>query len=95
MTHDFHIAVDREHAIMVFTIAIRKDWLTGTADSVQLRIYSCPPFSGDRQEFVGKRLSGEHSPQPQGLGEGIRKVDVPKRTYNQTVITQISKASEQ
>lgn len=95
-TRSFKIDVDREKTLMSFSIRIDKAKIQAFDDRLNLQISSVPLFNkGDRPEFVGKRLSGENTPQPNGLGEGIRKEDVAKRTFQQRVSVAVSKANEE
>ena len=89
-TQRFRIEVDREQAIMIFSFKVKANWLTLVNGILDLDIYSLP-MKGDRQEFVGHRLSGEKSPQPHGLGEGLRKEDAANRTFREKILVKIQK----
>lgn len=78
--HGFKIDVDRENAVMVFTIKVSTCFIDAKREKLLLCIYSTPE-NENRQEFTGKRLSGENSPRPNGLGEGFRKEDAASRTF--------------
>ena len=93
-TRRFRISVDRENAVMTFSFKVRKDLLANYNDCILLGIYSAPQTRGDRPEFAGRKLSGEHAPQPHGLGEGIRGNDVNKRTLLKNVSAIIVKVDE-
>ena len=79
-THGFKIDVDRENAIMVFSIKVPVCYFDTKEAKLFLCIYSIP-VGENRQEFTGKRLSDENSPRPNGLGEGFRKGDAASRTF--------------
>jgi len=84
-TRDFRIDVDREKAVMTFTIMADKRLVLDLNGKISVLIVSTPlSRNGDRPEFDGKRLSGENAPHPNGLGEGLRKEDISKRTYQKT-----------
>ena len=83
-TRAFAIVVDRDHALMTFRVQVPKEHIKSPDGSVNLQLLSLPK-GGDRPEFAGRRLSGEKSPVPNGLGEGIRKEDAANRTFRKTV----------
>lgn len=93
-TRNFKIDVDREKTIMSFSIRVEKSKIQTVEGKVDLQIASIPLINkGDRPEFVGKRLSGENAPHPNGLGEGIRKEDVAKRTFQRKASVVVSKVN--
>lgn len=81
LTHHFNISVDRETAIMTFCIAIEKGLVANNEKSLSIQLISNPPSEGERKEFRGNRLSREHSPIPNGLGEGLRKDDISNKAF--------------
>ena len=92
-THGFKIDVDRENAIMVFSIKVPVCYFDTKEAKLFLCIYSIP-VGENRQEFTGKRLSDENSPRPNGLGEGFRKGDSASRTFRKTLSVIIYKDNE-
>ena len=62
---------------------------------INLLISSKPLGIGERNEFHGKRLSDENAPRPNGLGEGIRKEDIQKRSFQKTISAIIIKDNEE
>ena len=89
---DFKIDVDREMAIMSFSVRIARAMVSDNNGMVQILVTSVPPnHQGDRPEFSGRRLSGENAPLPNGLGEGLRKEDIEKRTFLVTFPVRIIK----
>lgn len=89
-THGFRIDVDRENAVIVFSIKVPAGSIDAKEPTLHLCVYSLPA-SENRQEFTGKRLSGENSPSPNGLGEGIRKGDAANRTFRKSLAVAIEK----
>lgn len=83
-THGFKIDVDREKAVMVFYMKVPACFVDTKAAKMGLSIYSIPADE-NRQEFTGKRLSGEDSPRPHGLGGGLRKGDAASRTFRKSL----------
>ncbi len=91
----FLIDVDRDKAEMTFTIKTERGFVNKTDGMVDLILSSVPQIHmGDREEFAGKRLSDENAPQPNGLGEGLRKEDASKRTLLKKISVTIEKANE-
>lgn len=88
-THGFSIVVDRENAVMAFSIKVPTDYVDVKVAQLDLCISSIP-VDVYRQEFTGKRLSGENSPRPNGLGEGVRKGDAESRTFCKSFTINIS-----
>ena len=93
--HDYRIGVDRQRALMTFSFKVHKDLISSTSSTVQLSISSVPLGRTGRTEFAGRRLSEGNSPHPNGLGEGIRKEDVAKRTFRKYVAVEIVKPDEE
>lgn len=91
-THDYKIDVNREKAIMTFSLKLHKSLIPSLDELIHVSIFSEPFGKSDRAEFFGKRLSNEKSPHPNGLGEGIRKEDISKRTFKKSVIVKIEDA---
>lgn len=83
-TKDFIINVNRETAIMTFTIRFPTHLISANKH-LELILLSKPMSGGNLQEFTGRRLSDEKSPQPEGLGTGLRKENAAERTYQKTV----------
>lgn len=79
-THGFKIDVDRENAVMVFSIKVPTCYIDTKETKLDLCLYSIP-VDENRQEFTGRRLSDENSPRPNGLGEGFRKGDAASRSF--------------
>ena len=94
-TREFMINVDRENAIMDFLLKLNGSLISSTGGLIELYVFSAPFGNSDKTEFVGKKLSNENSPHPNGLGEGIRKEDVSKRTFKKHVIVKINDAYEE
>ena len=93
-TRNFKIDVDRDKALMSFSIRVLKSKIQVQDDKINLLVSSIPlHHKGDRPEFVGKRLSGEKTPHPNGLGEGIRKEDVSKRMFQKMMSVAISRVN--
>ena len=93
-TRGFKIDVDRETAVMVFSFKLPVSYVD--AKDATLNLYVCSvPIGENRQEFTGKRLSGENSPRPNGLGEGFRKEDAASRTVRKSLSVTIDKEEEQ
>ena len=92
-THGFKIDVDRENAIMVFSIKVPACYVDTKDAKLGLCIYSVP-VGENRQEFTGKRLSDENSPRPNGLGEGFRKGDAASRAFRKAYSVIIYKDDE-
>lgn len=90
-TRDFNIDVDREKAIMCFAFRLNKKYFLDNNEILNLFISSKPSNNGERTEFRGKKLSGENAPRPNGLGEGIKKEDVQKRSFQKAISIRISK----
>ena len=90
-TSEFHIDVDRENAVMQFSIKVPINYISQSDGLVFLCIYSCPMSGMDRFEYEGERLSGETAPQPQGLGEGFRKDKMLGKIFCQNVSVEIVK----
>ena len=84
----FSINVDREKAVMVFSIKVPICFVDAKENKLQLCIFSVP-VDENRQEFTGRRLSGETSPRPKGLGEGFRKGDAASRTFRKSLAVAI------
>ena len=89
-SRNFYIDVDRERAVMTFTVTTDKALLTSLDGVLNLLVSSAPSnHQADRPEFAGRRLSGENAPRPNGLGEGIRQEDMSKRTFQKMVSVKI------
>ena len=90
-SRNFSIDVNRETAVMVFRIAVPKQavQLHG-AGMVNITLLSEPSALGPRPEFKGNRLSEENAPRPGGLGEGLRKEDMGRRTINRDFTVRVS-----
>ena len=84
----FNIDVDRENAVMVFSIKVPACYIDTNEAKLDLFIYSVP-VDGNRQEFTGRRLSGENSPHPNGLGEGLRNGEAASRTFRKSLAVAI------
>jgi len=93
VAHGFKIDVDRENAIMVFSIKVPVCYFDAKETKHGLCIYSIP-VGENRREFTGKRLSDETSPRPNGLGEGFRKGDSASRTFRKKLSVIIYKDNE-
>lgn len=89
-THGFNIYVDRDNAIMVFSIKVPVCWVNTKEEKLDLCIYSIPDGES-KLEFDGRRLSDERAPRPNGLGEGLRKGDAASRTFRKSLSVLISK----
>ena len=89
-SHGFNIDVDRENAVMVFSIKVPACYIDTKEAKLDLCIYSVP-VGENMQEFTGKRLSGENSPRPNGLGEGLRNGEAASRTFSMILSITISK----
>ena len=89
----FNINVDRENAVMEFSIKVPVTMLETTQRWLELCIYS-KPANGNIQEFSGRRLSGENAPCPNGMGEGIRKEDAASRTFRISLTVRIKNSDE-
>ena len=87
-THEFNIDVDRENAVMVFSIKVPTCYIDARERKLDLCVYSVP-VDGNRQEFTGRRLSGEDSPRPNGLGEGLRNREAASRTFRKSLAVAI------
>ena len=83
-THGFKIDVDRENAVMVFSIKVPACYIDTQVTKLDLCIYSIPAGE-NMQEFTGRRLSGEDSPHPNGLGEGLRNGEAARRTFRKSL----------
>ena len=93
ITHGFKIDIDREKAIMSFVIRTGRNMVKIQDDVLHLMLSSIPSYHlGDRAEFDGIRFSREKTPHPKGLGEGIRKEDVDKRTYRNSIFVKIKQS---
>ena len=79
-TRQFCIVVNRERMEMVFTIGVEKKRVGVRDGKMGLTLISEPSVHETRPEFFGSRLSSEHAPQPNGLGEGLRKEQVKDRS---------------
>ena len=88
-THGFRIVVDKENAVMAFSIKVPARSVDAKEAKLDLCVYSVPA-SENRQEFTGRRLSGENSPRPNGLGEGLRKEDAASRTFRKSFTINLS-----
>lgn len=84
-THDFKIVVDREKAIVSFNFLIHKRNLLKTDGVLNLFLSSSPLYSNGQIEFTGRQLSEEKHQSPNGLGSGIRKEDVAKRSIQLSI----------
>lgn len=91
-TRNFNIDVDRDKAIMSFSFRLNKKYFSNNNELISLLISSIPFSKGEKAEFLGEKLSGENAPRPNGLGEGIKREDVQKRTFQRTITVRISKA---
>ena len=89
----YNIEVDRENAIMVFAIRVPVSLLEEKRRTLELCIYSTPT-NEDRREFEGKHISVEASPRPNGLGYGIRKEDIARRTFCKTYFIILSNKND-
>ena len=78
--HGFKINVNRENAVMVFSIKVPTFYIDTKETKLDLCLYSTPEDE-NRLEFTGRRLSDENSPRPNGMGEGFRKGDAASRTF--------------
>ena len=94
-TRDYQIYVDRESAIMTFSFKLHRNNITFIGGQIDVSVYSAPFSKSDRAEFGGKRLSEEKYPHPNGLGEGIRKEDVSKRTFKKSIVVKIEDCYEE
>lgn len=81
----FKIDVDVEKELMTFSIHFSKKYILDNSDELCLSISSIPN-DNNRKEFYGRRLSSEKQKNPNGLGEGIRKEDIEKRSFHKDVI---------
>lgn len=93
-TRKYMIDVDREKAVMTFSFVVHKGYISTTDGFVTVYLFSAPSARSDRAEFAGRRLSEENSPHPNGLGEGIRKEDVSKRTFKKNLTIKVVEADE-
>ena len=84
----FNIDVDRENAVMVFSIKVPACYIDTKVTKLDLCIYSVP-VGENMQEFTGRRLSGENSPRPNGLGEGLRNGEAASRTFRKSLAVAI------
>lgn len=89
VTRNYKIDVNREEAIMTFSFKLHKIYISPIDGFLNVSLFSVPPSKSDRAEFGGKRLSNENSPHPNGLGEGIRKEDVSKRTFKKCITIKV------
>ena len=88
-TKNYSISVNREKAIMKFTISLNMNQNAIIGNKLHLALSSNPIVKGDMTEFDGKRLSSENAPNPDGLGEGIRKKDFEERTFHKDIYVNI------
>lgn len=88
-TRDFRIDVDRENAEMTFSIKVSSRYLTQKEDTVGIYVYSLP-MGGNMQEFTGRRLSGELTPSPNGLGEGLNNENAASRKFQRNMTIKIN-----
>lgn len=79
-THIFSIEVDRETAVMKFDFCVSNKHICTSSKMIEIELRSLPSSKGDSKEFNGKTLSAESTTRPDGLGAGIRKDDVFRRT---------------
>lgn len=93
-TREYKIDVNRKTAIMTFSFVLHENFISPVDGSININLFSAPFSSSDRTEFAGRRLSAKKPPHPNGLGEGIRKEDVSKRTYKKSVIVKVEKCNE-
>lgn len=94
VTREYRIDVNREDAIMTFSFKLHKNFISSINDFITISLFSAPSSVSNRAEFVGKRLSDENSPHPNGLGEGIRKEDFFKRTFKKSITIKVVEANE-
>lgn len=94
-THNYKIDLDRQNAIITFSFKLHNNCVSSIDGMANLFIFSAPLGKADRAEFAGRQLSNEKSPHPNGLGEGIRKEDVSKRTFKKNVVVKIVKVYEE
>lgn len=90
-SRDYRIDVDRENAVMSFSFKVPDTCVSPARGYMNISLFSAPSGGSGRAEFSGKRLSGENAPLPQGLGEGLRKEDVSKRTFGKTFSVRIDR----
>lgn len=81
----FKIEVDVEKELMTFTIHFPKKYILDNGEELCLSLSSIPNYN-NRKEFSGRRLSLEKQKNPNGLGEGIRKDDIEKRSFYKEVV---------
>ena len=93
-TRKYKIDVDREKAVMTFSFVVHKGYISTTDGFITVYLFSAPSGRSDRAEFAGRRLSEENSLHPNGLGEGIRKEDVSKRTFKKNLTIKVVEADE-
>lgn len=84
----FKIEVDVEKEQMTFSIRFSKKYILDNSDELSLSISSIPD-DNNRKEFSGRRLSSEKQKSPNGLGEGIRKEDVEKRSFYKLAVVKV------
>lgn len=89
----FKIEVDVEKEQMTFSIHFSKKYILDNSDELSLSISSIPD-DNNRKEFSGRRLSSEKQKSPNGLGEGIRKEDVEKRSFYKLAVVKVDKLFE-
>lgn len=89
----FKIEVDVEKEQMTFSIRFSKKYILDNSDELSLSISSIPD-DNNRKEFSGRRLSSEKQKSPNGLGEGIRKEDVEKRSFYKLAVVKVDKLFE-
>lgn len=81
LTHNFTIELDKENAILYFTVVVPFD-LSILQDTVSIRVdvSSAPGGLSSRKEFTGSRLSKEEGPVKNGLGHASMGKDDKNRT---------------
>ena len=88
-TRSFNICVDREKALMIFTAKLPQKSIKTFNRTIQLILTSQPMGKMDLVEYEGHRLSGEQAPQPQGLGEGLRRDNADSRSLHISLTSKI------
>lgn len=81
----FKIEVDVEKELMTFTIHFPKKYILDNGEELCLSLSSIPN-DNNRKEFSGRRYSSEKQKNPNGLGEGIRKEDIERRSFHKEVV---------
>lgn len=80
-TRDFTIILDRENAILSFSVTVPCKWEElGNTDSLSIEVFSTPGNFSSITEFTGTRLSPENSPVLNGLGQASMGKDDNNRT---------------